>query len=83
VKLYFDTKNIRLVRDKKDVVLIPVSAVTEISYGQDVHRRIGAAIGVGVVTLGVGALLGRCERIRVNDSRRDLFSGIRSKRIAT
>jgi CxxC motif-containing protein (DUF1111 family) len=57
VKLYFDNTNIRLVKDKKDVVVVPVSAVTEISYGQDVHRRIGAAIAVGVFTLGVGALL--------------------------
>jgi hypothetical protein len=57
VKLYFDNTNIRLVKDKKDVVVIPVSAVTEISYGQDVHRRVGAAIAVGVFTLGVGALL--------------------------
>ena len=28
-----------------------------ISYGQDVHRRIGAAIGIDVVTLGIGALM--------------------------
>jgi CxxC motif-containing protein (DUF1111 family) len=57
VKLYFDSSNIRLVKDKKDVVAIPSSAITEISYGQDVHRRIGAAIGVAVFTLGIGALL--------------------------
>jgi hypothetical protein len=56
-KLYFDTSEIRLVKDKKNVVVIPASAVTEISYGQDVHRRIGAAIGVAVFTLGIGALL--------------------------
>jgi hypothetical protein len=30
--------------------------VTEISYGQDVHRRVGTAVAVGVFTLGVGAL---------------------------
>jgi CxxC motif-containing protein (DUF1111 family) len=57
VKLYFDNTNIRLVKDKKDIAVIPVSAVTEISYGQDVHRRIGAAVAVGVFTLGIGALL--------------------------
>jgi hypothetical protein len=37
--------------------VIPATAVTEISYGQDVHRRVGAAIGVAVVSLGIGALL--------------------------
>lgn len=38
-------------------LLIPASAVTEISYGQDVHRRIGAAIGLAVVSFGIGALM--------------------------
>jgi hypothetical protein len=57
MKLYIDAKQIRLERDKTNVVTIPASAVTEISYGQDVHRRVGAAIGIGVVTLGVGALM--------------------------
>ncbi len=36
---------------------IPPSAVTEISYGQDVHRRVGAAIGLAVISLGIGALM--------------------------
>ena len=39
------------------VVSIPVRSVTEISYGQDVHRRVGAAIGLAVVSLGIGALM--------------------------
>lgn len=39
------------------VITLPPSAVTEISYGQDVHRRVGAAIGIGVVTFGLGALM--------------------------
>ena len=29
----------------------------DISYGQDVHRRIGAAIGLAVVSLGIGGLM--------------------------
>ena len=37
--------------------MIPVNAVTEVSYGQDVHRRVGAAIGLAVVSLGIGALM--------------------------
>jgi hypothetical protein len=36
--------------------LRPVNAITDISYGQDVHRRIGTAVAVGVFTLGLGAL---------------------------
>jgi hypothetical protein len=57
VKLYMDSSQIRLVKDKKDVVVIPASAVTEISYGQDVHRRVGAAIGLALVSFGIGALM--------------------------
>jgi len=57
LKLYIEANQLRFVKDKKDVITIPAATVTEISYGQDVHRRIGAAIGIGVVTLGVGALM--------------------------
>jgi hypothetical protein len=57
VKLFIDPAQIRLVKDKKEAATIPAGAVTEISYGQDVHRRIGAAIGLAVVSLGIGALM--------------------------
>jgi len=57
MKLLIDGTNIRIMKNKAEVVVIPASAVTEISYGQDVHRRVGTAIGVAVVSLGIGALL--------------------------
>ena len=57
LRLFIEPNQIRMTRDKTTVATIPASAVTEISYGQDVHRRVGAAIGIGVVTLGVGALM--------------------------
>jgi hypothetical protein len=57
MKLFIDPNQVRLVRDRGDVVTIPTSAVTEISYGQDVHRRVGAAIGIAVVSFGIGALM--------------------------
>lgn len=57
MKLYIDGSNIRIVKDKADVIVVPAASVTEISYGQDVHRRVGAAIGVAVVSFGIGALL--------------------------
>jgi hypothetical protein len=57
-KLLIEEKQFRLVKGKEEqIVAIPAVSVTEISYGQDVHRRIGAAIGVAVFTLGIGALL--------------------------
>jgi CxxC motif-containing protein (DUF1111 family) len=57
MKIYIESDQVRLAKDNADVVKIPASAITEISYGQDVHRRIGTAVAVGVFTLGVGALI--------------------------
>jgi len=57
MKLLIEGSNIRIMKGKTDVVLIPATAITEISYGQDVHRRVGAAIGVAIFSLGIGALL--------------------------
>jgi hypothetical protein len=57
VKLYIESNQVRLVKDKTDITTIPASSITEISYGQDVHRRVGAAIGLAVVSLGIGALM--------------------------
>lgn len=57
VKLYILQNQVRLVKDKTEIVLIPASAITDISYGQDVHRRVGAAIGLAVISFGIGALM--------------------------
>jgi hypothetical protein len=57
MKLSIEGSNVRIMKGKDEVVVIPAAAVTEISYGQDVHRRVGAAIGVAVVSFGIGALL--------------------------
>jgi hypothetical protein len=57
LKLVINSNTITFVRDKSEVLTIPASAITEISYGQDVHRRVGAAIGLAVVSLGVGGLM--------------------------
>ena len=55
--LVIDPTQIRIVHDKSTLVTIPAGSVTEISYGQDVHRRVGAAIGLAVFTFGLGALM--------------------------
>jgi hypothetical protein len=59
LKLFLDSDQVRLLRgDKKlDPLIVKASIVTEVSYGQDVHRRIGTAIGLAVISLGVGALM--------------------------
>jgi hypothetical protein len=55
--LSIEATQIRLMSKEADLVAVPASAITEISYGQDVHRRIGAAIGLAVVSFGIGGLM--------------------------
>ena len=57
IKLSIEQSDIKLIGDKGDLVSIPPTSITELSYGQDVHRRVGTAIGLAVVSLGVGALM--------------------------
>jgi hypothetical protein len=57
LKMYIESDKVRFVQDGKDIVVVPASSITEISYGQDVHRRVGSAIALATVSLGVGALM--------------------------
>ena len=58
LRLHLDGTQIRVTdKNGSDLLDVPAASVTEISYGQDVHRRVGAAIGLAVVSFGVGALM--------------------------
>jgi hypothetical protein len=57
LKMSIGATDVHFLRDNKEIVVVPASAITEISYGQDVHRRVGSAIALGAVTLGIGALM--------------------------
>ncbi|MBI2684892.1 MAG: hypothetical protein HYX27_01145 [Acidobacteria bacterium] len=57
LRIFVSGESIRLMKDDMHVATIPPAAVTELSYGQDVHRRVGAAIGLAVVSFGIGALM--------------------------
>ena len=57
LRLVMNGKDILLMHKHDVVQTIPAASVTEISYGQDVHRRIGAAIGLAIVSFGLGALM--------------------------
>lgn len=56
IHLHIDGDQIHVTRGKSVLATIPASAVTEISYGQDVHRRVGTAVAIGVFSFGIGAL---------------------------
>jgi hypothetical protein len=57
MKLFIDGEQIKITNEKKEIATIPAAAVTEISYGQDVHRRVGAAVGLAFVSFGIGGLM--------------------------
>ena len=56
LKTFVSKDEVVLVQGKQRFV-IPVKNITEVSYGNDVHRRVGAAVGVALVTFGIGALM--------------------------
>src|SRR5258705_10707871 len=57
LRMYIESSQIRIMDGKTLVTTLVPSTVQDISYGQDVHRRIGAAIGLAVVSLGIGGLM--------------------------
>jgi CxxC motif-containing protein (DUF1111 family) len=57
LKMYIDAKEIRIMDGQTVVATLVPSSVQDISYGQDVHRRVGAAIGLAVISLGIGGLM--------------------------
>jgi hypothetical protein len=56
LETFVNKDEVVLVQGKQRFV-IPVKSITEVSYGNDVHRRVGAAVGVALVTFGIGALM--------------------------
>jgi hypothetical protein len=57
LRMYIDAKEIRIMDGKELVTTLVPSTIQDISYDQDVHRRIGAAIVLAVVSLGIGGLM--------------------------
>lgn len=55
-KLTVSSDSIVLALKDGQMVTIPPKQVTSLSYGQEAHRRVGTAVGLAVISLGVGAL---------------------------
>jgi hypothetical protein len=55
-KLTVNPDSIVIALKDGQTVSIPPKQVTSLSYGQEAHRRVGTAIGLAVISLGVGAL---------------------------
>lgn len=52
-----DATTVKLMQDKTELAGIPGTSISEVSYGRDVHRRVGTAIGLALVTpFAIGAL---------------------------
>jgi hypothetical protein len=57
LKVYVDSNSVRITQGNTEIANILPSTITELSYGQDVHRRVGAAIGLAVISFGIGGLM--------------------------
>ena len=53
LRVYIDSNEIRITENKTLITTLVPSTIQDISYGQDVHRRIGAAIGLAVISFGI------------------------------
>ena len=61
LRMYIDPAQVRFLKDNLEVAKIPASAITEISYGEDVQRRLRTAVLGEVFTSESGALRGFSE----------------------
>ncbi len=52
-----DPKVVKFSFKKTEIKTIPFEKIKSLEYGLKAGRRVGAAIGVGVITLGIGAIL--------------------------
>jgi hypothetical protein len=50
MKMYISATDVRFLKGNAELAKIPASAITEISYGQDVDRILGPAVAGGVLT---------------------------------
>jgi hypothetical protein len=57
LKLFVNAGRVRLSQKGEEVALIPARAITEVSYGEEVHHRIGTGAAIAVVSLGIGAIV--------------------------
>ena len=55
-KLTVSSETIVFALKDGQTISVPPKQVTSISYGQEAHRRVGTAIGIGILSLGAGAL---------------------------
>ncbi|HXE08530.1 MAG TPA: hypothetical protein VN612_11570 [Acidobacteriaceae bacterium] len=57
VRMDIEQDKVVFFHGKEQIAAVPAASITEISYGQDVHRRVGAAIGLAVISFGIGGLM--------------------------
>lgn len=58
LRMSISSQQIRLASGKDELAAnLDVKSITEVSYGQEVHRRIGTAVGVAIISLGIGAIV--------------------------
>jgi hypothetical protein len=57
LKVFIDPASLRLVYKKRPPIVLRADSIMEISYGEDVRRRLEEAAALAFFTLGIGALM--------------------------
>lgn len=57
LRLFLQSDGIRLDRKGEMALSLKASSITEISYDQEAHRRVGAAVATAVFSLGIGIIV--------------------------
>jgi hypothetical protein len=52
--LFVDSDQVRLQAGRRDAAVIPASAITEISHGEEIHRRFGKRVGLSATKEYIG-----------------------------
>ncbi|HXP87524.1 MAG TPA: PEGA domain-containing protein [Bryobacteraceae bacterium] len=57
LRLYLEAKRLLLKHGADTLLTIPAPSITEVTYGEEVHHRIGTGAALAVVSLGVGVIV--------------------------
>jgi CxxC motif-containing protein (DUF1111 family) len=55
--LFLDADKIRLLHGDFEALNLKAASITEVSYGQEVHNRVGTGAALAVVSLGIGLIV--------------------------
>lgn len=72
--LFVDSDQVRLQAGRRDVAVIPANAITEISHGEEIHRKFGKRVGLSATEEYIGLAWDKANVVLKVD--KDTYRGI-------